>query len=264
MAAARIGRVQGKVCLVTGAAMGLGEAMAKTLALEGGRVVLTDLDEAAGQAVAKAIADAGGEALFLRQDVAQEAQWETVIEAALQRFGRLDVLVNNAGIGYRCAPEEQTLEEWRRLTAINLDGVFLGTKHAILAMKRNAAPTGGSIINISSIEGLIGDPMLGAYNASKGGVTIYTRSVALYCAQQRTGIRVNSIHPGYIRTPLVERAVGAGGDVEAGLQALGAMHPVGHVGEPMDIAWGVVYLASDESKFVTGSALVIDGGYTAQ
>ncbi len=270
MAATTNGRVQGKVCLVTGAAMGLGEAMARTLAREGGRIVLTDLDEPAGQAGARAIADAGGEALFLHQDVTREDRWAEVIEEALRHFGRLDVLVNNAGIGYRCDPETQTLDEWRRLMAINLEGVFLGTKHAIPAMRRNAAPAGGSIINISSIEGLVGDPTLGAYNASKGGVTLYTRSVALYCAQQRTGIRVNSIHPGYIVTPMLEKAVAAAvaadgdGDGEARLAELAALHPVGHLGEPMDIAWGVVYLAADESKFVTGAALVIDGGYTAQ
>lgn len=264
MADRQQGRVQGKVCMVTGAAMGLGESAARLLAREGGRVVLTDLVEDKGQAVVKSIVDAGGEAVFLKHDVTSEAQWASVVAAVLERFGRLDVMVNNAGVGARCAPDEQSLEDWRRTLSVNLDGVFLGTREAIRAMKRND-PKGGSIINLSSIEGLVGDPLLGAYNASKGGVTIYTRSVALWCAQQRTGIRVNSIHPGYIRTPLVESAVGGGDDgLDAGLAAIAALHPVGHIGEPDDIGYGVLYLASDESKFATGSALVIDGGYTAQ
>jgi len=147
--------------------------------------------------------------------------------------------------------------------SINLDGVFLGTKHAILTMKRND-PTGGAIINISSIEGLVGDPNLSAYNASKGGVRLYTKSVALYCAKEQLNIRANSIHPGYIWTPMVESYLAEHGDVEEGRKALAALHPIGRVGEPEDIAYGVVYLASDEAKFVTGSELIIDGGYTAQ
>ena len=256
-------RVQDKVCIVTGAALGLGEATARLLADEGARVVLTDILDEPGEAVAASIRDAGGEATYLRHDVADEAAWEAVMAATLARHGRLDVLVNNAGIGVGGAPDEQTLQDWRRLMSVNLDGVFLGTKHALRAMKCND-PRGGSIVNLSSIEGLVGDPNLGAYNASKGGVTIYSKSVALYCARERLGIRVNTVHPGYIWTPMVENYLKQAGDVDAGRQALDAMHPVGHVGEPMDVAYGVLYLASDESKFVTGSALVIDGGYTAQ
>lgn len=257
------GRVEGKVCIVTGAALGLGEAAARLLAREGAKVVLTDVKDAEGEAAAQAIRAAGGDATYLHHDVSSEPAWEAVIERALASHGKLDVLVNNAGVGVGCPPDEQTLEQWRWLMSINLDGVFLGTKHAIRAMRRNA-PSGGSIINLSSIEGLVGDPNLGAYNASKGGVTIYTKSVALWCGRERTGIRVNSIHPGYIWTPMVENYLASVGDVAAGRQALDAMHPIGHVGEPDDIAHGVLYLASDESKFVTGSALVIDGGYTAQ
>lgn len=257
-------RVKGKIALVTGAAMGLGEASARMLAREGAKVVLTDVADAAGEAAARAIAEAGGEAVFLHHDVSDEAQWEQVIAATLDRFGRLDVLVNNAGLGIGGPPEEQTLADWRRLMAVNLDAVFLGTKHAIRAMKGNKPKSSGSIINLSSIEGLVGDPNLGAYNASKGGVRIYTKSVALYCAKNGLGIRVNSVHPGYIWTPMVENYLRQTGDVEAGRKALDAMHPIGHVGEPDDIAYGVLYLASDESKFVTGAELVIDGGYTAQ
>ena len=171
--------------------------------------------------------------------------------------------MNNAGVGGGCPPEEQTLERWRWLMSINLDGVFLGTKHAILAMKRKAPPS-GSIINLSSIEGLVGDPNLGAYNASKGGVRLYTKSVALYCAKAGLNIRVNSIHPGYIWTPMVENYLAEQGNLEEGRAALDALHPIGHVGDPDDVAYGAIYLASDESKFVTGAELVIDGGYTAQ
>jgi len=256
-----MGRVQDKICIVTGGALGLGEAAARMLAREGAKVVLTDIKVAEGEAAVETIRAGGAEALYLRHDVADEAAWEAVFAKAMERFGRVDVLVNNAGVGIGCRPDEQTLEQWRFLMSINLDGVFLGTKHAIRAMKQGR---GGSIINLSSIEGLVGDPNLGAYNASKGGVTIYTKSVALYCAKERLGIRVNSIHPGYIWTPMVENYLREAGNLEAGRKALDEMHPIGHVGEPDDIAYGVVYLASDESKFVTGSALVIDGGYTAQ
>ncbi len=258
-------RVQEKVAVVTGASVGLGEAAAQMLAREGAKVVLTDIKDKEGQSVADAIVGSGGEAIFLHHDVADEAAWESVIATTLERFGRLDVLVNNAGIGFGCPPEDQTLEDWRRLTSINLDGVFLGTKHAIRAMKARRPATAGSIVNLSSIEGIVGDPNLGAYNASKGGVRLYTKSVALYCAQNRLRIRVNSVHPGYIWTPMVENYLrDSGADVEEGRRTLDAMHPIGHVGEPDDIAYGVLYLASDESKFVTGAELVIDGGYTAQ
>jgi NAD(P)-dependent dehydrogenase (short-subunit alcohol dehydrogenase family) len=257
-------RVQDKVAIVTGAALGLGAASARMLASEGAAVVLTDLKESPGNALAESIRATGGRALFVRHDVASEDDWKAVVKRTIATFGRLDVLVNNAGLGFGGAPEEQTLEQWRLLMSVNLDGVFLGTKHALRTMKAHP-PRGGSIINISSIEGLVGDPNLGAYNASKGGVRLYTKSVALYCAKARLNIRVNSIHPGYIWTPMVENYLReSGADVTQGRAALDALHPIGHVGEPDDIAYGVVYLASDESKFVTGAELVIDGGYTAQ
>jgi NAD(P)-dependent dehydrogenase (short-subunit alcohol dehydrogenase family) len=258
-----MGRVQDKVALVTGAALGLGCASARRLAREGAKLVPTDLKDDEGERAAREICDGGGEAIYLHHDVADEGAWTRAIDATLDRFGRLDVVVNNAGVGWGGPPEDETLDRWRRLMAINLDGVFLGTKHAILAMKR-VPPRGGSIVNLSSIEGLVGDPNLGAYNASKGGVRLYTKSVALYCAKQRLDIRVNSIHPGYIWTPMVETYLREHGDVAEGRKALDAMHPIGRMGEPDDIAYGVVYLASDESKFVTGAELVIDGGYTAQ
>lgn len=257
-------RVRGKIALVTGGALGLGFASAKMLAREGASVVITDIKDSEGEAAAQSIRDGGGKSLYFHHDVAREQEWESVIARTVKEFARLDVLVNNAGVGIGAPPDEETLEQWRFLMSINLDGVFLGTKHAIRTMKEHP-PKGGSIINLSSIEGLVGDPNLGAYNASKGGVRLYTKSVALYCAKAGLNIRVNSIHPGYISTPMVDNYLRQNdGDVTEGRKALDAMHPIGHIGEPDDIAYGVVYLASDESKFVTGAELVIDGGYTAQ
>jgi NAD(P)-dependent dehydrogenase (short-subunit alcohol dehydrogenase family) len=256
-----VGRVEGKVAVVTGGALGIGKACAQVLAQEGAKVVITDIKEAEGRALAEEIQAAGGQALFVRQDVAQEAEWQAVIAATLQAFGRLDILVNNAGIGTSVNIEEETLAGWRRLMSINLDAVFLGTQYAIKTMKGTG---GGSIVNISSIEGLVGDPSIAAYNASKGGVRLLTKSAALYCARGGLNIRVNSVHPGYIRTPMIDNALAASPDGQAIYDYLVSLHPVGHLGEPDDIAYGVLYLASDESKFVTGSELVIDGGYTAQ
>lgn len=253
-------RVKGKVAIVTGAGLGLGKAAALMLAREGARVVVTDVKESEGKAVAEAINASGGEAIFCRHDVASLDEWRVVADATMKRFGRLDILVNNAGVALAENVEATTLEQWRWLMSINLDGVFLGTQTAIGLMKDH----GGSIINLSSIEGLIGDPNLAAYNASKGGVRIFTKSAALHCAKAGYKVRVNSIHPGYIVTPMVEAFIASHEDTAATRAALEAAHPVGHLGEPDDIAYGVLYLASDESKFVTGSELVIDGGYTAQ
>ena len=255
-----MGRVQDKVALVTGASLGLGRASAVLLAREGARVVLTDIREAEGQALAAELGAQGHEALFLRHDVSSEADWDAVMRAALDRFGRMDVVVNNAGVALAASVEDTTLEQWRWLMGINLDGVFLGVRAGVKAMRDH----GGSIINLSSIEGLIGDQNLAAYNASKGGVRLLTKSAALHCAKSGYRIRVNSIHPGYILTPMVEGYVAAHADVEATRQAIAALHPLGHIGEPDDIAYGVLYLASEESKFMTGAELVIDGGYTAQ
>lgn len=254
-----MGRVSGKVALVTGAGLGLGRAAATMLAREGARVVATDVKEKEAALVVEEIVEAGGEALNLPHDVALEADWARVIETTLARFGRLDVLVNNAGVATMGDVEHASLDEWRKLMAINLDGVFLGAKHAVAAMKKSG---GGSIINLSSIAGMVGLPGAAAYCASKGGVRNFTKAAALYCAP--LGIRVNSIHPGYIWTPMVENFLAQQADPAAAKAAAAAAHPLGHMGEPDDIAYGVLYLASDESKFVTGSELVIDGGYTAQ
>jgi len=254
-----MGRVSGKVALVTGAGLGLGRAAALMLAREGARVVVTDVKEKEGRETADAIIDLGGEAMFLRHDVSRESDWTEVVASTLRRFGRLDILVNNAGMLFSASVEETSLDRWRALMAVNCDGVFLGTKHAITAMKQN----GGSIINLSSVAGLVGLPNLGAYNASKGAVRLFTKAAALECAKEGGRIRANSIHPGGIWTPMLEQFIGRRGEASAEAAAA-SMHPVGHAGEPDDIAYGVLYLASDESKFVTGAELVIDGGYSAQ
>ncbi|TAM76636.1 glucose 1-dehydrogenase [bacterium] len=253
-------RVEGKVALVTGGAMGIGNACALLLAREGARVVVSDVDERDGAQVAREVA-ALTEGTFVAHGVASEAAWEAAIDQTLRRFGRLDVVVNNAGTGTTGHVEETTLESWRHLMSINCDGVFLGIKHAIRAMK---ASGGGSIINLSSILGLVGDAGAAAYSASKGAVRLLTKSAALHCARAGYRIRVNSVHPGYIVTPMVEHYLSVQSDPVAARKAIEALHPVGHLGEADDVAYGVLYLASDESRFVTGSELVIDGGYTAQ
>lgn len=254
-------RVKDKVALITGAAKGIGEACARLMALEGAAVAVSDVDVDRGSSIAEEINCSGGTAIFLEQDVGDESAWRRVIDQVVGRFGRLHVVVNNAGLGIGGDVEHATLDDWRRLMRVNLDGVFLGTKYGVQTIRQFG---GGSIVNLSSIEGLVGDPNLAAYNSSKGGVRLLTKSAALYCAKAGYNIRVNSVHPGYVWTPMVEHYLQAAGDVESGRRMLNAMHPVGHIGEPIDIAYGVLYLASDESKFVTGAELVIDGGYTAQ
>ena len=255
-------RVAGKIALVTGGAKGIGAATARLLASEGARVMLTDMDAKNGKLVVAEIKKAGGDASFMTQDVTIEKDWERVIKACVKTYGELNVIVNNAGIGIAGTAEDTPLEDWHKVMSVNMDGVFLGTKHAIRAMKKNKSAN--SIVNISSIEGIIADAGLAAYNASKAAVRNFTKSAALHCAASGYRIRVNSVHPGYIWTPLVEAHLKKMGDVKKLRQVIDAMHPIGHMGEPDDIAYGVLYLASDESKFVTGSELVIDGGYIAR
>ncbi len=253
-------RVQDKVALVTGAGMGLGRAAALLLASEGAKLVVTDIDEKLAARTAEAVAEAGGEALSLRHDVSNPDDWPAVMAAVEERFGRLDVLVNNAGIAIAKNVEETTLAEWRRTMAINLDGVFLGCQAGIGSMKKG---TGGSIINLSSIDGIIGEADLAAYCASKGGVRTLTKAVAVHCAEKKYGIRCNSIHPGYIWTPQTENYLRDLGRLEEERAKALSRHPIGFLGEPNDIAYMVLYLASDESKFVTGAEMVVDGGYLA-
>ncbi len=256
------GRVADKVVLVTGGASGIGLACAELCAREGATVVITDVNVVEGETQARRMVADGLAAEFIPQDASSEADWRRVVDDVMQRHGRLDVLVNNAGIGIMATIEQETLAGWRRTQAVNMEGVFLGTREAIRVMKGR----GGSIINISSIEGIIGDPLTAAYNASKGGVRIFTKSAALHCAQQGYAIRVNSVHPGFIGTALVANAIGALPPDEAAAlqQDLMTRIPLRRLGEPKEIAAGVLFLASDESSYMTGSELVIDGGYTAR
>jgi 3(or 17)beta-hydroxysteroid dehydrogenase len=253
------GRVEGKVALVTGAASGLGAAMSRMLVREGARVALTDLNEAAGQELAKEL---GAAARFWRLDVTQEEDWASVVDAVLAAFGRLDVLVNNAGIGIAKDVESISLKEWRLVNAVNLDGVFLGCKHGIRAMRQCGAK--GSIINMSSVAGLVGAPALPAYCASKGGVRMLTKSVALHCAKEGYGIRCNSVHPVFVQTPMVDQLASLSGDMAKGKERLVRGIPIGRLGEPDEVAYAIIYLASDESLLMTGAELILDGGATAQ
>jgi NAD(P)-dependent dehydrogenase (short-subunit alcohol dehydrogenase family) len=253
-------RVKGKVALVTGAGMGLGRAASLLLASEGATLVVTDIDEDAARQTAELVEGTDARSLHLRHDVAKEEDWPRVMAAIEEKFGRLDILVNNAGIAVAKNIEETTLDEWRRTMAVNLDGVFFGCRQGIALMKKSG---GGSIINLSSIDGIIGEADLAAYCASKGGVRTLTKAVAVHCAEKKYGIRCNSIHPGYIWTPQTENYLRDLGKLESEKAKALSRHPIGFLGEPNDIAYMVLYLASDESKFVTGSEMVVDGGYLA-
>ena len=253
-------RLRGKVAIVTGAALGLGLATGTRIAEEGASVALLDLHDDAGRLLASNLQARGFAARYWHCDVSQEAEVARVFEEVVVAFGRLDVLVNNAGVAGANRPTDQLTEaEWDFVQAVNVKGVFFGTKHAIAHMRRAG---GGSIINLSSIYGLVGAADVPPCHASKGAVRLMTKNDALTFAPDK--IRVNSIHPGFIWTPMVEGYLSEQGDVVEGRKAADALHPLGHIGEPDDIAWGAVYLASDEAKFVTGSELVIDGGYTAR
>ena len=255
-------RVLDKVCIVTGAALGIGRACALRLAGEGARVALFDVLDAQGAALADELRMQGFDAGYWHVDVASEAQVAAAIDDVARRFGAVHVLVNNAGIAGANKPTHEITEaEWDRVQAVNVKGVFFCTKHVIAHMRRAGQ---GSIINLSSIYGLVGAPDVPPYHASKGAVLLMSRTDALLYAADR--IRVNSVHPGYIRTPMVEHHLRDSGatDLAAAMAEVGRLHPLGHMGEPDDIAWGVVYLASDESRFMTGAELVIDGGYTAR
>ena len=260
------GRVEGKVALVTGGASGIGRGCAEKLAAEGAIVVVTDLQDAKGAEVVAGIQKAGGKADYLHQDTTDEAAWEDVIGEIKARHGRLDILVNNAGIAIPGSTIEMTLADWRRQTAVNLDGVFLGCKHAIPLMR--ASGDGGSIINMSSVAGLKGSAILAGYCATKGGVRLFTKAVAMECANAKDGIRVNSVHPGIIETPIWLSIINPndpGTNAPPDLDAMTTMAvPLGVKGYPEDIANGVLWLASDESRYVTGAELVIDGGLSVR
>jgi NAD(P)-dependent dehydrogenase (short-subunit alcohol dehydrogenase family) len=249
-------RLKGKVALISGGARGMGAVEARLFAKEGAKVAIGDILEDEGRKLEAEISATGGEALFVRLDVASEADWRQAVAATVQRFGKLDVLVNNAGISGRGRVEDTTVEEWDRVMQVNAKGVFLGTKVAIPAMRQAG---GGSIINISSQLGLVGtDHSSPQYQASKGAVRLLTKATAMQYAQE--GIRANSVHPGPIVTPMTEAARA---DPERYKLMLSRI-PLGCYGQPEDVAYGVLYLAADESRWVTGSELVIDGGWTAQ
>jgi NAD(P)-dependent dehydrogenase (short-subunit alcohol dehydrogenase family) len=249
-----MGRLEENVALVTGAGGGIGSATARLFAEHGAGVVLADVDEEIGRRVAEEISGGGGRALFQPLDVTDPDAWRTAVGLAEQRFGRLDVLVNNAGIAGGPGLEDTTLEAWERMIAVNQTGVFLGMKHAVPALRRAG---GGSIVNISSISGLVGLPgSPTAYTATKGAVRLLTKSAAIDLAAD--GIRVNSVHPGRIQT-----AMTASQDA-ARIDFYRQNTPLGRSGTPEEVAYGVLYLASDEASFVTGSELVIDGGFTAR
>lgn len=256
-----MGRLDGRIAIITGAALGLGRATAERFAEEGAHVAITDVLEEDGQQVAKQIRDDGGDAEFWQLDVSDEEEVRDTFAEIHDHFEGLDVLVNNAGIsGVNAPTHEISSEDWDRVMDVNVKGVFYCTKHAIPYLKERGR---GSIINLSSIYGLVGGPDVPPYHASKGAVRLMSKTDALLYAEDQ--IRVNSVHPGYIWTPMVENHLkSGGGDIEEGKKEVAALHPLGHMGDPDDVAYGILYLASDEAKFVTGTELIIDGGYTAK
>ena len=246
-------RVAGKVVLVTGAGSGIGRATARLLASEGATVIASDVNQKGGQ---ETVQPMGGKGRFIALDTSNEADWRRVIDDILAREGRLDGLVNNAGIygPYPSTFETETVEQWQRILAVNVQGVFLGCKHAVPAMRRGGT---GSIVNVSSLAAMLGTPKLAAYGASKGAVRQFTKSVAMECARHQ--IRCNSVHPGIIQTPMGDTVMPDEKTRERSVRSV----PLRQLGEPSDIAYGILYLISDESRFVTGSELVIDGGMNA-
>ena len=248
-------RLENKVVLISGGAKGMGAVEAKLFAKEGAKIVIGDLLEDEGRRVEAEINETGGECLFVPLDVTDEGQWEQAVAATVARFGKLDVLINNAGIFRNNPVEETSSDEWDQVMDINAKGVFLGAKAAIPAMRRAG---GGSIINLSSVAGLVGAAYSSAYSASKGAVRLFTKSTAIQYAAD--GIRSNSIHPGVIETDMTAEAIA---DARFKKERLDPT-PLARLGQPEDVAYGALYLASDESSFVTGAELVIDGGWTAQ
>ena len=254
-------RVQDKVALITGAAGGLGRAMARLLAREGADLVLTDIDDGAVTALGDEIGrKTGRRILALHHDVTDEAAWQTVIDRVETVFSRLDILINNAGIGDAGTIEETSTELWHRMHAIDLDSVFFGCKLALPLMQKSGP---GSIINISSVAGIVAARNLAAYNSAKAAVRHLSKSVALHCAHTGSGIRCNSVHPAFVDTPILDGFARPGISRDEVIAKLGRQIPLGQVGSPEDVAYAVLYLASDESRFMTGAELVLDGGLSA-
>lgn len=250
------GRVAGKVALVTGGASGLGKASAEMFVREGAKVAITDINDEGGKAVAEALGEA---AIFIHHDVTSEEAWIEAIKTTVDTFGGINILVNSAGRGLGKTVEDIELQEWRDLHALDLDSVFLGCKHVLKPM---AASGGGSIINISSIAGIIAGHNMAAYNSAKAAVRHLSKSVALHCCRKGYNIRCNSVHPTFVDTPILNRHKERFGAEEA-LNKLARQVPIGRVGRPEEVAYGILYLASDESSYTTGSELLIDGGISA-
>lgn len=248
-------RLAGKTALITGAASGLGAECARRFHAEGAHLVLSDQNGPGVQMVANALEGA----VWIVHDVTSEEDWAAAIDLASDRFGRLDILINNAGIAVSKSIETTTLAEWRQVQAVNSDGVFLGCRAAVLAMKA----AGGSIVNVSSAAGLIGDGNLAAYCASKGAVRLLTKSVALHCARNGYGIRCNSLHPSFTETPMVREMIDTAKSPEKMRAALEKVSPLGRLARPDEVVAAMLFLASDDSSYVTGSELVVDGGLTA-
>ena len=265
-------RLDGKVALISGAARGIGAETARLMVEAGAKVGVADVLDERGRETVRALTSAGGDALYLPLDVTSEEAWNTAIAATLGRFGKLDILVNNAGLFLGKDIEAASLAEWQRLSAVNLTGVFLGTKLALPALRDAAreSPHGSAIVNLSSVAGLVGSTQDPLYSLTKGGVTLFTKSAALEFARKGYRIRVNSMHPGMIATDmgdqvLVTRARNLGtNDIEMARRQAIERLPIGRTGTPNDIAKGIVFLASDDAAFMTGAGLVIDGGITAQ
>jgi NAD(P)-dependent dehydrogenase (short-subunit alcohol dehydrogenase family) len=253
-------RLDNKVALVTGAAQGLGAAIATMFANEGAKVALSDVRIDGAREIAGQInGNNPDSAIAIEQDVTDEAAWQHVLQQVNANFGGLHILVNNAGIGSIASVEDETYENWRHVHAVDLDSVFLGCKYAIPLMAENG---GGSIVNISSISGIIAGHNLAAYNSAKAAVRHLSKSVALHCARAGNNVRCNSVHPVFVDTPILD-GMAQGGDRAAALEKLGRQIPIGRVGQPDDVAYAVLYLASDESNFVTGSEIKVDGGISA-
>ncbi|RLA43940.1 MAG: hypothetical protein DRR06_10900 [Gammaproteobacteria bacterium] len=257
-----MGRVSGKVAIVTGGgSAGMGRATSILLAQEGASIVVGDINEAGAKETADQINAAGGKAVSMRHDVSSEADWAAVVKLAVDTYGRIDILDNNAAMFIAKPLMETSTKEFQKQNSVNVDGVFFGMKAVIPVMEKTG---GGAIVNISSGAGIVGFAAAGAYSSSKGAVRLITKSMALECAQKKNNVRVNSIHPGPILTPMLEKGMDDLGGQDQVRPLFESMAPVGYLGEPQDIAQGVLYLASDESKYVTGAELAIDGGFIAQ